>query len=106
MIYYHFNLKPRMKHKKQKKPLSDEILSSAAVQFHGREFLKVIFNRKKDAERWFCNDDSLPENLNTANGHGYKSLSSFYKALTYRKHMCSENSQWWRERNMQVGWKD
>jgi len=91
---------------KQKKPLSDEILSSAAVQFHGREFLKVIFNRKKDAERWFCVDDTLPEKLCTAQGHGYKSLSSFYKALTYRNHVWNENSERLRERNMPVDLKD
>ena len=63
-----------------------EIVSNTIIHFAGREFRKVIYNSyKKDNQRFFCLDSSLPKNLRTANGYGYKSLSSFFKALAYRR---------------------
>jgi hypothetical protein len=77
-----------MKHKKQKQLPDNTILQRKYVRFADRDFLQVWFKqhaKQKIKDRWFCCSDDIPENLATAQGYGYKSLSAFFKALAYHK---------------------
>jgi hypothetical protein len=70
------------------------IIDRTAFRFGGQEFLQLTFDsQRKDCVRYFCVNDSIPENLALAQGYGYKSISSFFKAYTAWKMRRSENKE-------------
>src|SRR4051812_12558028 len=72
--------------------LPDEVYSETYVIHAGYKFRKVVKSMKRKSkrrveERFFCieapNEVKLPAKLLSAQGYGYKSISSFHSARIY-----------------------